>query len=139
MSHTLEKRTTVAEDCVFLNAFTDALADDVWEYEKHVAHEDDRSPIDCIGWSAEALADAERRAQEFLDHNAIAVRAMGIGFARAGELLHLTTAGHGVGFWEYGSASNPIVAAAARRLDAAAKSFGSVDGYVGDDGYLVVP
>lgn len=53
--------------------------------------------------------------------------------AQAGHDFWLTRNGHGVGFWESGRGWSDEVG---ERLDKAAKAFGVVDLYVGDDGKI---
>ena len=52
------------------------------------------------------------------------------GEARAGHDFWLTRCGHGAGFWDRG------LGALGERLSTAAKGYGNVDLYAGDDGYI---
>lgn len=99
-------------------------------------------PLDSV-FSADDLANATAQkmhldCEDFIQANAADLAAycnlmkneQWSGEARAGHDFWLTRCGHGAGFWDRG------LGALGERLSTAAKGYGNVDLYAGDDGYI---
>lgn len=90
--------------------------------------EDDRPIPADIEWSQAALDEAREDVTAFVESEWEDVNGMYEG--QVGSDFCLTRNGHGTGFWDRGMGER------GDRLTAAAKPYGTQDGYVGDDGLL---
>jgi hypothetical protein len=79
-------------------------------------------------FAPETLAKLTADCARFQTENAALLAASGLSDEQAGHDFWLTRCGHGAGFWDRG------LGEVGERLTEAAKVFGNVDLYVGDDG-----
>lgn len=89
---------------------------------------DDNYTVDDI--ALEAIANAEEDCEDFQEANALDLEATGASDSQNGHDFWLTRNGHGAGFWDRGYGE------VGERLTAAAKVYGSVGLYVGDNGMV---
>lgn len=112
-----------------------------WTDEDALAEDAAQHGIEIIGWHSDAFTVAERACRDFLgtpasddegDERTLydVLTDANIGPESVGQDLWLTRNGHGAGFWDRG-----YPAELDTLLTTAAKSMGSSDTYVDDDGY----
>jgi hypothetical protein len=98
--------------------------------------EEDGSPLDRFfsadDISPDAIAQMRSECRDFIRHSLPLLREYPQGCEQLGHDFWLTRNGHGAGFWDRGLGD------LGDKLSAAAKTFGSSDLYVGDDGLLYV-
>ena len=99
--------------------------------------DDEGEPLDATydedDLAPETRAAAERVCRDFVElavGDGLAPTLEGMGPEQAGHDLWLTREGHGAGFWDRGLGER------GDRLTKWAKTFGSADWYVGDDGKI---
>lgn len=90
--------------------------------------DDDDQTIDA-DLAFDTRLEMQREAGDFYDANTADILAYAQGVTQAGHDLWFTRVGHGVGYWEEKGE-------AAERLDKAAKALGSVELWIGDDGWI---
>lgn len=76
----------------------------------------------------DTLAEMRRDCDNFCESEAADLAASGLSEEQQGHDFWLTRNGHGAGFWDRG------IGAVGNRLSKAAKVYGGVDLYIGDDG-----
>ncbi len=118
------------------------LAAAEWTFCDVVDGEDvDTVPDDCEGWHPSAIDKARADCEAFAAANAADLAAYAetrrirgdySADGCAGHDFWLTRCGHGTGFWDRGE----VPADARDRLAKAARRFGNVDVYLGDDKFL---
>lgn len=126
----------------FTVAFVEAFLMDVNENEKEHDREEkaaDREvDFKLSDIDAKAIRKIIKDCKQFQGEHDDAIRNGGTKFddpyTQAGYDFYFTRCGHGVGFWETNDWPEPY----SKELTAAAKKFGNVDGYVGDDNKVYV-
>ena len=129
----------------FTKAFIEAFLVDVNENEKQRSEEEREDGIGLHLIDYE-LRDIDPRSLQkiindcvkFKKDNIEAIENGGAGlkdmYERAGYDFYYTRVGHGVGFWETDKWEDPY----GKELTSAAKKFGSIDGYAGDDNKIYI-
>lgn len=96
--------------------------------------DDDGEPLDSLysvdEIAPETLAEMVEDCIDFQESNATELSETGAGDARNGHDFWLTRNRHGAGFWDRG------YGAIGDKLSEAARVYGSVDLYIGDDGRI---
>jgi hypothetical protein len=129
----------------FTTAFIEAFLMDVNENEKQRSKEEREDEVNLHLIDYE-LRDIDPRSlkkiikdcDKFQNDNIEAIEKGGAGlndiYERAGYDFYYTRVGHGVGFWETDKWEDPY----GKELTSAAKKFGSIDGYAGDDNKIYI-
>lgn len=129
----------------FTKAFIEAFLMDINEYEKERSKEEREDGLnlhlidyDLRDMDPRSLKKIIKDCKKFQDDNIEEIEKGGAGlddpYESAGYDFYFTRNGHGVGFWETDRWEDPY----GKQLTSAARKFGSIDGYVGDDNKVYV-
>ena len=118
-----------------LPAIVDAYLECAAWSSTHTTEDGEDTPLDEIDadWSKQAVEQAKSECADFVNYAEEQFGADIFDGLDAGQIGHdfwLTRNGHGAGFWDRGLGEQ------GEQLTKAAKTFGSSDAYIGDDGRI---